>query len=109
MLLTTSLRIRQPAFIAAPTFQIDRLRRIQNEAIRVSLKLPSYIRTDLLHEYSGLESMEDRLLRMNVSLLQRMRANNEHIAKLIETNLNSAEPNSKSPMDMIIKHAKKTK
>ena len=95
------------AFIASPNAQMDRLKRIQNEAIRVCLNLPSYIRTDLLHEYSGLEPIYNRLLRMNVPLLQRMRQNNVHIAELISQNLNGHEQGLKSPIEMIMSHAKK--
>ena len=38
-----------------------RLQRIQNEAIRICLKLPKYIRTKLLHEYASLEPIDERI------------------------------------------------
>ena len=42
------------SFLAAPKQHITQLDKIQNEALRVCLHLPSYIRTSLLHEYGSI-------------------------------------------------------
>ena len=70
------------AFIVTSTTQFDR--RIQNEAIRVSLRLSEYIRSELLHEYASLEQIRDRLLKMNSSLLIRMKTHNDHIKTFVK-------------------------
>ena len=49
------------AFLAAPKNQLDKLQKIQNETIRCSLRLPSYISIKLLHENSGLPMIRDRI------------------------------------------------
>ena len=90
------------AFMSAPKTQLSRLQRIQNDAIRICLKLPRYIRTNLLHEYASIEPIADRLLKLNTSLLNTMRLNNEHIKVLVQ---NYTLPNDncyRSPLDHIL-------
>ena len=89
------------AFVATTTTQLDRLKRIQNEAIRVCLKLPRYIRTDLLHEYASLEPITDRLLAMNHSLLSRMKTHNADVETLCDSISNVAHKKLKSPIALI--------
>ena len=89
------------AFVATTTTQLDRLKRIQNEAIRVCLKLPRYIRTDLLHEYASLEPITDRLLAMNHSLMSRMKTHNADVETLRDTISNVAHKKLKSPIALI--------
>ena len=72
------------AFISATTTQFERLHRIQNCAIRASLKLPKYIRSSLLHEYACLEPIKDRLYKLNHTLLPRMQRHNENIKLLCD-------------------------
>ena len=61
------------AFMSAPKTQLSRLQHIQTEAIRICLRLPRYIRTDLLHEYAAIEPIFVRLLMLNGKLLNIMR------------------------------------
>ena len=87
------------SFLPAGT---KRLQKIQNEFIRLSLKLPSYIRTDLLHEVAGLELLDERLKRMNCSLLSKMIAH-ESIQLHVERSLNTIALNSyTSPLDSLL-------
>ena len=48
------------------------LQQLQNEFIRLSLKLPRYIRTSLIHEAAGLEMVEKRLIDLNKGLMVKM-------------------------------------
>ena len=57
------------AFLPADT---RRLQQLQNEFIRLSLKLPRYIRTSLIHEAAGLEMVEERLIDLNKGLMVKM-------------------------------------
>ena len=57
------------AFLPA---NVKRLQQVQNEFIRLSLKLPRYIRINLIHEAAGLEMVENRLLDLNQGLLKKM-------------------------------------
>ena len=86
------------SFVATSTTQLDRLQRIQNDAIRVSLKLPKYIRTELLHEYASLEPIRDRLLSMNSVLLNRMTAHNDHVKTLSDK---KSSDSGRTPIDVI--------
>ena len=90
------------SFIAAPQLNLQRLQKIQNEAIRVCLKLPSYIRTDLLHESAGLEPIASRLKKHNLHLLSRMLNLNEHVRELcsLQPDMSSLRP--KSPLDILL-------
>ena len=82
------------SFITTPSSQFDRLKRIENESIRASLQLPKYIRTTLLHEYASLEPIKDRLLKLNASLLSRMKLHNDDVKTLCESlpSYESAQP-----------------
>ena len=51
---------------------ITRLQRIQNEFLRVSLRLPRYLRNDLVHKSAGLSVLKDRLIELNSRLLRKM-------------------------------------
>ena len=48
------------SFIAARKTQKSRLQRIQNQAIRIALRLPRYTPISWLHELSGLETVNER-------------------------------------------------
>ena len=80
--------------------EINRLQQIQNKFIRTSLKIPSYIRTDLIHDSAGLETVQTRLLDLNRKLLGKM-AEQDQIKDLIQYR-NSIVPlnNYRSPLDM---------
>ena len=51
---------------------VQHLQRIQNEFIRLTLSLPKYIRTDLIHQAAGLELVVNRLLDLNNGLMRKM-------------------------------------
>ena len=74
-----------PSFISASKEQFSRFQRIQNDAIRTCLKLPSYIRTSLIHEYAGISTVKQQLCETSTKLLAKMRMHNEHIRKLVES------------------------
>ena len=89
------------AFLATSTAQFDRLIRIQNEATRVSLKLPKYIRTSLLQEYSGIQNLRQRIINLNRTLLNKMKVQNTHIAQLCQSLENNKNETLKSPIDIL--------
>ena len=72
------------SFIATSKGNRDKLQRVQNEAIRLCLNLPRYIRIDLLHEYAGIDRIWDRLIKTNRRLLGSMTVSNEHIRKMAQ-------------------------
>ena len=78
------------------------LQRIQNEFIRLCLRLPAYIRTDLVHQSAGLQMLKNRLSMLNNSLLQKM-LKLEDIQKTVEKSLAVVPLNNyKSPLDFLI-------
>ena len=89
------------SFITAPSSQFDRLKRIENEAIRASLHLPKYIRTTLLHEYASLEPIRDRLLKLNASLLSRMKLYNADVLTLCDSQSNHENAQPVTPITLI--------
>ena len=63
-------------FIHCPESTIDIMQKIQNKAIRISLKLPRYVSIKTLHESSCLPTIKERLLELGRNILAKMRANN---------------------------------
>ena len=92
------------SFIAAPKGTIEKLQKLQNEAIRICLRLPRYIRIDLLHEYAGLCTISDKLEKSNAKLLSSMLHHNSDVRDLLINHVSSQELNPKSPLDIIDKH-----
>ena len=90
-----------PSFVAAPKEQFSRLQRIQNDAIRACLKLPSYIRTSLIHEYAGIAQVRDRLCETGTRLLNKMSIHNDHVKQLIETHDPNCGTSHVSPLDVL--------
>ena len=90
------------AFMSAPKTQLSRLEQIQNEAIRICLRLPRYIRTSLLHEYASIEPVYERLKKLNVSLLETMKSKNVHIDKLVECHSQPTDNRHLSPLDNLL-------
>ena len=92
------------SFIAAPKPTIDKLQKIQNEAIRICLRLPRYIRVDLLHEYAGICTIRQRLEKLNTKLLSSMMNNNEDIRELMRNHDSIHDIKPRSPHDVLDAH-----
>ena len=93
------------ALIAAPKQELDKFQKLQNEAIRISLRLPAYISIKILHESSGLPMLQDRLKTLNERLVTRMCNRSESIKKLKEESIcdrSSYDGNYRSPLDIIV-------
>ena len=82
--------------------QLERLQRIQNEALRICLKLPKYIRIKLLHDFASMLPVTDRLKIFNLKLLRTMRSYNPHIQDLIANHGSTITTNLQSPLDTIL-------
>ena len=89
------------AFSTAPRTQLLRLEQIQNEAIRTALRLPRYIRKNLLNEYASIQPINDRLLQLNTSLLNTMKQKNDHVRCIIQNHLPASDNCHLSPLDII--------
>ena len=70
-------------FIAAPKIYLSKLQKTQNDALRVCLRLPSFIRIGLLHECASIETFEERMLKLNSNLLRKMYRHNPDIKFLV--------------------------
>ena len=84
-----------------PSQEIKQLQRIQNEFIRLSLRIPRYLRTDLIHEAAGLELVEKRICTVNCRLIKKMASND-----VIKATINKAATicplnNHQSPLDVL--------
>ena len=89
-------------FVATSKGNREKLQKIQNEAIRLCLNLPRYIRIELLHEYAGIERIWTRLLQTNRSLLGTMSARNEHIHRMAQDQPLSQGMLPVSPLDLMM-------
>ena len=90
------------AFLTAPKFQLRRLQQVQNDAIRICLRLPKYIRADLIHEYASLEPIDNRLLHFNKNLLKTMTRHNCHIESLVSNHSHMSSERPTSPIDLLL-------
>ena len=90
------------AFMSAPKTQLAHLQQIRNEAIRICLRLPRYIRTDLLHEYASIEPIFVRLLMLNGKLLNAMKLKIPHIASLVNDHVPPTDHRHLSPLDNLL-------
>ena len=80
MYVLTLLEYGSSAFIATSKTNQAKLQKVQNEALRICLNLPRYIRIDLLHEYGGIDRVEEGMNKLNKRLLESMTASNKDIA-----------------------------
>ena len=90
-------------FLAAPKQNMSMLEKIQNQALRICLHLPSYIRTSLLHEYASIKTLTDRLHSLNKKLLTKMSSHSADIKNLVD-NYNDAEnafESAKTPLEVL--------
>ena len=90
------------AFLAAPKSQLSRLQSIENDAIRICLRLPKYIRNNLLHDYASLKPFTERLFDLNFSLLGKMVNHNVHVRKLVQEYTSPFDNCHFSPLDLVI-------
>ena len=91
------------SFLAAPKQHAAKLDKIQNEALRICLRLPSYIRTSLLHEYASIMTIQDRFHALSKNLLTKMITHSPNVSKLID-NYNADEnafESSKTPLEAL--------
>ena len=87
------------AFLAAPKMQLEQ---VQNDALRICLKLPKYIRIKLLHDYGSMLPLEERLKILNIKLLRSMKLHNPHVHDLIANNNTHKGSNLLSPLDIVM-------
>ena len=66
------------------------------------MRLPSYLRTDLLHESAGLEQIKTRLTTLNANLMKKM-LSQVYIQKTVQNSLNVIPLNNyRSPIDFLL-------
>ena len=91
------------SFLAAPKLYTTKLDKIQNEALRICLHLPSYIRTSLLHEYASIMTIQDRFCVLNNKLLTKMTTHSPDVKRLVD-NYNADEnafESAKTPLEAL--------
>ena len=87
------------SFLPANTL---RLQRIQNEFIRLSLRLPKYLRTNLIHEAAGLEIIGNRLLELNHGFFKKIK-DLDGVREVTDRSKETiALNNKKSPLDKLL-------
>ena len=101
MYVRTLIEYGSSSFLAMPKSNMEKLQKIQNEAIRICLHLPRYIRIDLLHEYAGIDTIAERLKMLNQRLLATMVLTNEDIKKLANQQHLTQTLAPKSPLDLL--------
>ena len=80
---------------------ISKIQRLQNEFIRLALRLPKYICTKLLHDSTGLPYVKDRLLSCATRFLDRI-AQNPLVEESISSNrLNPAWDRFPRPLSAV--------
>ena len=102
------------SFIHCPDSTINVMQKIQNKAIRISLKLPRYVSVKMLHESSCLPTIKERILELGRNTLARMRTNNPLIRAMAnkrealiirtirEKGLTSVNRSHRSPLDILL-------
>ena len=90
------------ALIAAPKTQMARLQQVQNESIRICLKLPRYISVKLLHDYASINPLENRIRAVGKKILSTMKRHNPHIEALVTNHSAHIDNSLSSPLDIIL-------
>ena len=101
MYVLTLLEYGSSAFLATSKSNLDKLQKVQNEALRICLNLPRYIRIDLLHEYGGIHRVNEGMQKLNKRLLESMTISNEDIASLVSDQQRHVDMLPKSPLDLL--------
>ena len=101
------------SFLHCPDSLLEMMQKIQNKAIRVSLRLPRYVSVKLLHDSSCLPTIKERLVQLGRRLVTRMEQSNPMIKNLIKERQSrllksirqhghiTAQPH-RSPLDVIL-------
>ena len=101
-------------FLHCPESTLNIMQKIQNKAIRISLKLPQYISIKLLHESSCLPTIKERLSELGKKILTKMRLNNpliramankkeaQNIRLIRQHGLNIVSRSHRSPLDVLL-------
>jgi late competence protein required for DNA uptake (superfamily II DNA/RNA helicase) len=90
------------SFMAAPKHHLKKLQQIQNEALRICLRLPRYISIDLLHEYGCCKRLNDRFQKLNKKLLTTMSENNENVMEIVtQHQVSNILSSHRSSLDML--------
>ena len=81
---------------------VKRFQKIQNDFIRISLRLPRYLSTDVIHSAAGLQTLEARIRLLNVNLMEKM-INQSCVQDTVKKLLYIVPLNNyKSPLDCLI-------
>ena len=81
---------------------VKRFQKIQNDFIRISLRLPRYLSTDVIHSAAGLQTLEARIRLLNVNLMEKM-INQSCVQDTVKKSLSIVPLNNyKSPLDCLI-------
>ena len=87
--------------ITAPDYIISKIQRLQNKFIRLTLRLPKYICSKLLHDSTGLPYVKDRLLSRATKSPDRI-AQNPLVGESISSNrLNAAWDRFPTPLSVV--------
>ena len=101
-------------FLHCPDSTIDMMQKVQNKAIRISLRLHRYVSIGLLHECACLPTIKDRLKTLGKQILTKMRMNNPIIRAMAnkrealiirtirETGQISVNRSHRSPLDILL-------
>ena len=101
-------------FLHCPDSTINMMQKIQNKAIRISLKLHSYVSIKLLHEAACLPTIKERLNLLGKQILTKMRLNNPLIRAIAnkrealvirtirETGQIGVNRSHRSPLDILL-------
>ena len=101
MYFLTLLEYGSSTFLATSKSNLDKLQKVLNEALRICLNLPRYIRIDLLHEYGGIHRVNEGMQKLNKRLLESMTISNEDIASLVSDQQRHVDMLPKSPLDLL--------
>ena len=102
------------SFLHCPDSTLNMLQKIQNKAIRISLKLPRYVSVKLLHDSASIPTIKERITELGKKIFTKMRINNPLIrtlgnkreAQIIRTirekGLNGVNRSHRSPIDILL-------
>ena len=83
---------------------MKKIQKVQNEFIRTCLNLPKYVSINILHEASGLEMIQERMLSLAKKQFTRLKSQ-DNVKSLIENRHTTAVNERfkcKGPLDVLI-------